>query len=176
MALIPEGMAPEQAFQEIMRRLHSRWRLIIMLPLIYIFGGILVQRFHFQPDRGGEGFLPLDEEVYLVALFVGGAFAVGLWRLLALTERRQLLELTTLRSDPNAFLRRAREQQMMRFALCDIAAAPGILLFLLEGDLFPLMAFVVISLVLYLRVIPSGRKLGEAMFRPDMLSEDTKRG
>lgn len=153
---------------EILRRLHARWRLVIFLPLGYLLAGVLIYDRVFRAR--GHGLLRLGEEGTTIGLFFGGLFAVFLWRLLETLKRRHLLALVEARGDVARFLAVARQQQMMQFAVCDVASMPGFLLFIVTGEIHLLLVFLALSMLFYLRCFPSGRRLGEAMFRPDMVS------
>lgn len=144
----------------ILDRLHARWRLAIMVPLGYMMVGMVVWKWAF-PD--GRGLLPLGEGPRLVLLFGAGLSVAFLWLLLLKLTQRQYGILAEARSDPNNFLRAARNAQLRQFMVCDLAASPGIVFFLLDADIFLLGAFSASSLVFYLRAIPSGRRLGEAL-------------
>lgn len=159
----------EQVFMQILHRLHRRWRAAICLPIAYVMGGLILESLYFQPARDGNGFYPLSDQITVILLFMGGSSIMVLWYLLARVRYRQAVELIPLREMPLEFERRALEYQLQQFVLCDLVAMPGIVLFLLNGSLFPLFAFAITSSIFYLRVLPSERLLGRAMFRPDLL-------
>ena len=157
-------LPPEEALHSMVRALTNRWRLFIMLPMIYLAVGLMIQEFWLT-----EGLLPVPAAGYFVLLFLAGFLVIVLWRLLPVMERRQLAELVELRQEPEKFFRRAREQQLLRFSVCDIAAAPGIVLFLMQADPVPLLIFCFVSMTFYLRAHPSELRLGKAYLRPDLL-------
>ncbi len=165
MAAIPETLPREEQFGRIIARLHARWRLVVGIPLFYIVAGVALRNLLFVPEFGGEGFLPPGDVI--IALLVGvGVLGVGFgWMLLGRMLLRQPLLLVGLRGDANAFLERALELQLSTFLVCDLVASPGIVLFLLTGDLVYLVGFVLASSVFYLRALPSERRLGAAFLR-----------
>lgn len=163
---IPENLPQEEAFMEILHQLHKRWRLVICVPLIYLLLGLLISQFYFQPERGGDGFYPLGQEATMAVWMIGGVYVVFLYYLLDRLKKRQGFILSEYGNDPNRFLAKAKESQMAQFFVCDLAAMPGILLFLLNGGLFHLFVFIVISSFFYLYALPNGRILGQAMFHP----------
>lgn len=164
---IPPELPIEEAFMRIMNRLHGRWRAIIFLPITYLLLGLLISQFYFEAERGGAGFLPLSDGTRTIVLFVGGAWVVFLWLLASRLRMRETVALAEISEKPNDFLGRALEHQWIQFAVCDAVALPGIILFLLDNDLFGLFAFVMISSVFYLRTMPSAKRLGLAMFHPE---------
>ncbi|MCC6546820.1 hypothetical protein IT570_06585 [Candidatus Sumerlaeota bacterium] len=145
----------------ILRRLHGRWRLAVMIPPSYMIGGMLISTHYFK--RGG-GLLEVSDPLKLIMLVAGAAFAILLWHLLTVMFRRQRQALEVAASGMGGYFKVAREQQMLQFLLCDLAVLPGIVIFLCTGDLFHLFMFIVISMFFYLRCFPSGRKLGEPLF------------
>jgi hypothetical protein len=55
---------------------------------------------------------------------------------------------------------------LFQYGICDLAALPGLLLFLCNGDILLLAGFAVLSSLFYLRTLPSARLLGEALLQP----------
>lgn len=161
-------MPREEQFVQIIDKLHQRWRLAVMTPLVYLFLAWLFMEKYLEP-QGKSGLMPLSEPVFVLLLLLFTLVFVVLWRGLEQKVRLDLLTLTESREDPAAFLQHARRQQLLHFAFCDLANLPGILLFLLQGAVFPLLLFCLGSMVLYLRTMPSSRLLGQAFFRPDLL-------
>lgn len=162
---ILESLPPEEAFMVILHRLHNRWRLAILLPLLYVMTGIALQRYAFAP--GWKGLFVAGDEWMLAGLFIGGSSVAILWQLLGQMNRRELDALAGARGDADQFLKLAKDHQMLQFLICDIVSFPGIILFFMTGDLFLLVIFAVLSMLFYLRSFPSDRRLGEVMFRPE---------
>jgi hypothetical protein len=162
---ITDEMPREEAFMAIMRSLHLRWRIAIALPLVYLGVGAAIAHTIFSPANGKPGFAPLDESLFTSLCLLGGFLIGALWVLLVRALASQLESLGAARESPERFLAEARRHQLAQFALCDLAASIGIVLFLIQGDIAALLAFCLASEILYLRAFPSDLRLGEAMFR-----------
>ena len=91
--------------------------------------------------------------------------ASAAWLLLGRSLSAQFSRLAELRDDPKALESEALRHQLAQFTICDLAASPGIFMFLLQGEILALAAFALASEVFYLRVFPSDLRLGEAIFR-----------
>ncbi|MBI1291016.1 hypothetical protein GC173_07190 [bacterium] len=159
------NLTREEAFMVIMQRLHGRWRMAILLPMIYLLLGAVVIKSWFIPSQGPAGLLPLSNELFSLLALMGGLLIGALWLLLGRSQAAQYEALRLHHDDPEAFLREAKRHQLVQFALCDLAASIGILLFVVQGDFTVLLAFCLASEVLYLKAFPSDLRLGEAMFR-----------
>ncbi|HMX61743.1 MAG TPA: hypothetical protein PKD58_01600 [Candidatus Sumerlaeota bacterium] len=159
-----QNMPREEAFMVILRALHQRWRLAVAIPLLYMIAGVLVQAYLFKHNGG---LMEVSRTLLLVMIFLGGAFSVLLWHLLTALFRRQQASLAEAAGSIDSFAGAAFRQQKIQFITCDLAALPGIVIFLCTGDLFHLVMFIVISMFFYLRCFPSGRKLGEPLFLRD---------
>jgi len=157
----------EEAMAQTLASLHRHWRLATCLPAVYLLGAVLLQRFYFLPELGGRGLMPIPQDVEVAALFVGAVVVVLLHRLLVTLRDMHLAKLAAVAHDAKEFRARARSQQYLQFSICDFACAPGVTLFLLQGTILPMAVFLMASLFFYLTILPSGRKLGEAMFRPE---------
>jgi len=158
-------MPREEAFMEILRLLHRRWRLSILAPMAYLLSGLIIQKFAFQTNDMAEGlgiFSTAESQAlrWLGLILVGG-IGFALWKLL----QQQYADLALHGDHPRAFLVRAKRHQLFQLALCDAVNLPGIALFLFAGDEVALLLFALASLILFLIALPSGKKLGIAMFR-----------
>lgn len=150
---------------EIMGRLHARWRIAIMVPLVYLGLGTFAVETVFDGSKGRPGLMPMSEEAFGLGCLFGGLLLGALWVTINRLKGREFEELSGVADDPPEFLRLAQRHQFTQFTVCDLAASPGIFLFLLQGELVALFLFVVASEVFYLRAFPSDKRLGEAMFR-----------
>ncbi len=161
----------EEVLLEIVSNLHARWRLVIFVPMVYLILGLLIVQLLFIPRMNGEGFHRLSDSVTLIVIFLGGAMVMFLWYLLERMRIRMVEQLIPLRGDPAVFLSKAREHQMIQFLVCDLAASPGIVLFFLNGTIFPPVLFVFGSMIFYLRTLPSEYLLGRAFLLPEKRNE-----
>lgn len=154
--------SPTPAQEETLRLLHQRWRVVIFIPVLYLLIGLAVSHWYFVPHRDGRGLYPLQEETSGI-LFILGGLVVSLLFLRALFKRRaNLLELKAVEEDPRAWREKALEQQMTFFLYSDLSTGPGLILFILNGDPVPLVAFIMVSLAFYLWSMPSPASLGVA--------------
>ncbi len=137
----------------------KRWRLAILIPLVYLVLAWAIQHFFFERFRGGDGFLPFDREHLPAGILVVSVYAVFLWFLLerAIRQNRQVREALASKGVLNReilFL-----QQLREFVYCDLVCLPGIVVFLLTADMSLLIMLCAVSMLLYLRVMP--REAGE---------------
>jgi hypothetical protein len=144
---------------DLLARLHARWRLVMMMPLVYLLGAAALNRWYLVPHRGGRGFLPLGEAGLAVGVGLGAALVGLLWVLMGRLRRVQREEIALLGAQPHLQAPRLVEQLWMRLGLCDLAAGPGLILFLLDGNGPVLLSFLLISLGFYLREMPRAADL-----------------
>ncbi len=132
----------------------KRWRLAILIPLLYLLLAWAIQYFFFEPYRDGEGFLPFDRANLPAGILVVSVYAGFLWYLLerAIRQNRQVRRALASKGVLNReilFL-----QQLREFVYCDLVCLPGIVVFLLTADMTLLFALCAVSMLLYLRVMP----------------------
>jgi hypothetical protein len=156
-----KDLPPEEAFLLIFGKLHLRWRLAILLPAVYF----LIVVWLVQGPLADGGLVEISDLTLMVLMVVGVAFVFFLWRLLTSVRRVQQRDLSTAHMDPVAFLDLAKRQQLVQLTLCDLSSAPGLILFALRGEPMLAIPTLVLSMVMYLRVLPSQETLGEAYFR-----------
>jgi hypothetical protein len=107
----------------------------------------------------------MSDEVFGFLCILAGFFLGFIWIVLGRSLTGQYEALRATASAPEDFLREAQRHQLTQFMQCDLAASPGIVLFILQGDILVLILFVLVSMAFYLRAFPSGQRLGEAMFQ-----------
>lgn len=165
---LSQDLPPEEKLTTMIRGLHRAWRLATLIPMVYLLAGLALQSYWFT---SGEGLMPLSEGSKMLLVGGGALLAVTLWALYNRLEARHLLTLKETRDDAEGFYQLASEQQLQRFILCDLASMPGIVVFLFDLDAAALMAFCLISMVFYLRAMPSERKIGTAFLRPELIQK-----
>lgn len=150
------------AQEETLRLLHTRWRYVIFIPLVYLLLGLAISHWYFTPHRDGRGFYPLQPDTTAIFYALGGIFVLLIFLRTLHKRRVHLLELKAVEEDPRAWREKALEQQMTFFLYSDVATGPGLLLFLLNGDPGALVVFVMVSLAFYLWTMPTPALLGIA--------------
>lgn len=148
---------PGKSRQELLARLHRRWRLVLLVPILYLGLGLLISQFYFIPHLHGRGFFPLSPGAATFLHFFGGSLVGVLLLLFLRTRARHRAELLALSGVPELQKARAMEQQLVQFAICDGVAFPGIIMFLLDGSEAALVVYVFTSLVFYLAAVPRER-------------------
>lgn len=158
-------MPREEAFMAILASLHARWRLAVCIPLLYLLIAAWILQSSFAPSTGRLGFFPVPEQAFAIFCFLGALLSGGafLWQGQLLSHQYE--QLREHSQNPEAFLSEARRHQLFQFTLADLATAPGVLLFLMQGSFAVLAGFVLLGEIIYLRAFPSELELGRAMFR-----------
>lgn len=126
------------------------------MPLSYLLIGLGLNQYVFK----GDGMLPLADALSLTLLFAGGVFVMLLWYMIGRQTQRQAQILHPLKGDTEEFAKTAFHLQLRLVLLCDLAALPGLVLFVMDADLIALFAFVIASSLCYLKTLPSGQALG----------------
>ncbi|MCC5876745.1 MAG: hypothetical protein JJU11_11050 [Candidatus Sumerlaeia bacterium] len=150
-------MTSEEHWEALLNRLHGRWRLVTLVPIVYLLLGLAISQYYFIPQRQGKGFLDLSPGgvQFLFGIGIGLVFVmVVLFRRVRMRHREELIMLGDF---PEVLESRTLEQQLFQFALCDGVAFPGIIIFLLTGSEAALVVFVFISLLFYLAILPRER-------------------
>ncbi len=153
MSLSEKKIDPE-ILDAVMNRLHRRWRLIISMPFLYLILGFFIWRFYFLPSRDGQGFWAMSEFFTYLFLIMGGMLGLFLWVALNRLRVRETIIFLSPRFQKEDPFETAKSLQLLQFALCDLATFPGIILFLLLGEPYYLVAFVIFSSFLYLQALP----------------------
>ncbi|CAN5272524.1 hypothetical protein BH09SUM1_BH09SUM1_05310 [soil metagenome] len=161
------ALPPEEFLRHVLEALHLRWRIAVLIPAIYLAGALAIQRTNFP---GPAGLAPVSETASIVFTLFGAAIVGVLWKLLTAMRWVQLKELSLLSSDRAAFLAEAKSQLIRQLSLCDLAASPGLILFITQGSFAALAVFLIASMAMYLRAMPSERRIGEALLRPDLFA------
>lgn len=132
----------------------KRWRLAILIPLVYLILASVIHELFFVRVRGGEGFMPFDRDRLPAAVAVCAAYAFTLWILLERAVRqnrrtREALSARGLLNEQILFL-----QQMRELVYADLVCLPGLVAFILTADMTLLLFLCVVSMLLYLRIMP----------------------
>ena len=144
------------------RRCLRYWRLAIFTPILYLLICLFVQH-RFFSHRETSGFWPLPEKVYQtiwILLLAGCALIIPLilW----------LKSNGWLQTAPGNHTHNSEEQPhrlMMRYtfllALCDLIAAFGCILFLLQGEINVMLNFGFCAMAAYAAIHPSASSKDE---------------
>lgn len=152
-------MTPEEHHEALMRRLHRRWRLVTLVPIVYLLLGLAISQFYFIPHRQGSGFIDISPNWVQFLFGLGFGLVMVILVLFRRIRMRHRDELFMLGGFAELQKSRTLEQQLFQFALCDVVAFPGILIFLLSGSEVALVLFVFLSLLFYLAVLPRARDI-----------------
>lgn len=152
----------EQEFMDLLRTLHHRWRLASACPFLYLAGALILHR-----HAGVKGWFAGESSARFVLLLASVSLAIFLFVRLAILRGEYYERLRQHAMRPRPFSEAARTLQLRQYMLADFVALPGVILFLLFSDAFALIGFCLASLIAYLLLIPSGRRLGESFFHPE---------
>ncbi|MCX7015043.1 MAG: hypothetical protein NTW86_21230 [Candidatus Sumerlaeota bacterium] len=145
-----------EAVQLALRQLQFYWYGMLCLPLVYLLVCVGVRNWWFLP-RNRVGLYPLAGEEEMTVIVVFGLLA-GLGQALLLHLRGRFgAWLDEAAANAAEFVRLLRRRLLVLGAICDGVSFLGLLYFLMDGDLRGMLAFGVLSYILYAEIYPHDR-------------------
>ena len=154
-ALMDQKVDDNTPFEEIFAKTKFVHFFFITSALIYVLLASQLQQYVFEP---GSGFvtLPSTEYMLLLGVLVVAAFVCAAIVLLVLPKRNTVEFLVEKRNvkSLNQLGLGLREEHLRRVIFCNTIAIFGLVLFLLNGNIFHLIPFVAVSILLLILIYP----------------------
>ncbi len=140
----------------LIRRAQWMWRGCLLLPFIYLGIAFLLNHFWFVPHRFGAGLWPMRSESFNVLLGVFGALAAGSQAAHYVYRKRFNERIARERLKPMAAAKLYWKRTIYLVCCADLVSGLGLVAFLLNAHWNALIAFCLISYLLYIQSYPRG--------------------
>lgn len=129
------------------------WKIFLCLPIFYLLICTLIEKYYFIPE-GKQGFVALKNDTFRLLLYITAGFAVISEILIVFLRGYFLAGIRDIQNDPKTAVEKLRFMFFILACFCDTTSVLGLILFLLNGEMWTMLCFGIIGMLLYAQIYP----------------------
>jgi len=132
------------------------WKIFMCLPVLYLLICEVINKWYFIPN-GIWGFFHLKKDTFKILLLISIFLAFVSEVSIVALKRRYFQQIKEILNKTDLVISKMRTMFFILACFCDTTSGLGLILFLLNGEIWVMALFGIIGLILYAQIIPNER-------------------